>query len=467
MKKSEQMKNMGIGVFVVISLAIATWLLLFLSPESGDAAKSLTIQFTDIDKVTLGTRVTYGGKPVGEVESIRLIPDARQQAVGRERDVYVYELTVSLDSSITVYNTDKITVRTSGLLGEKNIAIMPQIPKPGVESYVITNEIMRASGGGSMEEALMELEGLADKASAALDDIIDLIDANNKDINLAIKSVHQSLTGVSVFMERLNELDVAGTVSRASEDFGRVMEQVSAQMEIVEQRDLMNTISDIAGHVNSITAAVDQPEELANIIVNVQKLSDSLEKLQTKVSGSWEKVDATLDNFVTAGENTVQITEDLKASGTRIKELVDSVGEGNGSIGKFLHSDDFYLRLVSVMNKLETVMNDVNHYGILFHLDKGWQRQRVRRMNLLQELCTAEQFRDYFEEEVDQISTSLSRVSMLMRRAEYCQDSAQPLLDDREFAEVFSELLRQVEGLEGTLKLYNSSLLDKDPCAGS
>ena len=461
MKRSEQLKNVTIGLFVVASLAIGTWLLLFLSPETGDAAKIFRAQFADIDKISLGTRVTFAGKPVGEVIQINQVESARTKGEGRERQVYIFELTMTLDSSITIYTTDKLTVRTSGLLGEKSVAIIPQLPKYGQESRPVgPDEILRADAGGSMEEALAELEGLATKASQALDDVIDLIDANNKDLNLAIKSVHQSLTGISIFMERMNELDVSGTLSRAGEDFSKVMEQMGAQLDIFEQRNLMNTLADVAEHVNHITEAVDQPEALADIVVNVQKLSESLDKLQERVSGSWDKIDTAFEDFALAGKNTVKATHDFKEVGENIRKLSKEMLAGQGTAGKFLASDDFYLRTVNLMNKFDTVMNDVNHYGILFHLDKGWQRQRVRRMNLLQELCTADQFRDYFEEEVDQINTSLSRVSMLMHRSRGDEKCAAPF-HDQEFSRVFSDLLRQVEGLESTLKLYNSSLLEE------
>lgn len=457
MSTKERIQTLLIGIFVVASLAVGSWLLLFLSPETGDGSQTIYVRFTDIDKVTIGTRVTFGGQPIGEVLEIRQVPDARLQKSGLGDDVYIYELKLSIDSSVTVFNTDSITVRTSGLLGEKSISIMPRKPRRSVESFPINqNHVLRAEGGGSVEEALLELEGLATKAGTALDEIIDLIEANNKDINLAIKSMYQSLSAFSIFMERLNELDVPGSFDQAAERFTVTIDKLSTQLAIVEERDLMNKISNTTEHIESVVAAIDQPENLSSIITNVRQLSEGLGKLQERVNGSWDKVDNTLEDFAAAGKNTRELTEDAKASAQRIIGLANQIADGEGSIGRLLNSDDFYLRVTSVMSKLETIMNDVNHYGILFHLDKGWQRQRVRRMNLLQDISNAQQFRDYFEEEVDQINASLSRVSMLLQRGEHGR-----LEDcDERFKGVFADLLRQVDGLESALKLYNSSLTE-------
>lgn len=461
MTKKEYARNILIGAFVVASLALGTWLLFFLSPETGDAAQRIRVRFTDIDKVTIGTRVTFGGQPIGEVVKVRQIPEARRQKASSDFDIYIYELILTIDSSVTVFNTDAITVRTSGLLGEKSISIMPRKPREGIESFPVTeSHILRAESGGSVEEALMELEGLAGKAGQALDEIIHLVSSNQEDVSLAIKSVHQSLGSFTVLMDRMNELDVANRVSKAAENVGGTMERLSKQLTLMEEGELVPHLADVTKHLKHIMAAIDQPEKLSEIVVNVHKLSEGLDKLQGRVNGSWDKVDLVLEDFSVAGKNTRELTESLKGAAQRVSELFGGIAEGEGSLGRLLKSDDFYLRVVSVMNKLETVMNDVNHYGILFHLDKGWQRQRVRRMNILHDLASPQQFRDYFEEEVDQINTSLYRVGVLLRKID--DEGSEHTLENDHFRQVFAELLRQVEGLEAALKLYNSSLIEVD-----
>ena len=47
-----------------------------------------------------------------------------------------------------------------------------------------------------------------------------------------------------------------------------------------------------------------------------------------------------------------------------INLITRDLSTGSGTLGRFLHTDDFYLRLNSLFGKAETLMNDVNHYGI-------------------------------------------------------------------------------------------------------
>ena len=63
-------------------------------------------------------------------------------------------------------------------------------------------------------------------------------------------------------------------------------------------------------------------------------------------------------------------------------------------------------------------------------------------MNLMQKLSTPQEFHNYFNDELDQIQTSLSRVSMVLSQSQwqppYC---CYNLLDDPEYVKVFAELM--------------------------
>ena len=166
------------------------------------------------------------------------------------------------------------------------------------------------------------------------------------------------------------------------------------------------------------------------------------------------------DDFVT---NISGVAEDMNV-------LTKNVRDGDGTVGKLISTDDLYLRLTSVLNKGETVMDDINHYGLLFHNSKAWQRLRARRMNLLEKLSTPQEFQNYFNDEVDQITTSLSRVSIILQETDECNT---PVVCSPEFVKVFANLLRRVEGLENDIKLYNQQIVEKrekecclSPCPG-
>ncbi|MEC7839567.1 MAG: MlaD family protein [Chlamydiota bacterium] len=372
----DQAKNLMIGLFVIAAVTIIIFILLFIHPMVGDEGKVLRVRFANIDKVNVGTRVNFGGKPVGEVTEIREIIDEPNPRPEHNGYVYVYELKLAVDSSVNVYNSDDVSLRTSGLLGEKSVSITPQGPKKGQELRVINDEIIYADETGTVEDTIKEFKQMSDKIEVALDSII----------------------------ENLND---------------------------ITENQMWAKIADSFANIRDITEALNKPDEWADTLKNVSTLSEDM-------VNSWGSVDEAIADS---------------------KAIIANVKDGQGTVGKILMTDDLYLRITSLLNKAQTTMDDVNHYGILFHLDKNWQRLRARRLNLLQKLRTPQEFRNYFNDEVDQISTSLSRVYMVLNKTNQ-YDTCSNLVKDYEFTKVFSELLRRVEGVEEQLNMYNTQLQD-------
>lgn len=394
----DQFKNFMIGLFSVAAALIIVFMLMFLHPRIGDEGKVIHVRFTDIDKVTPGTRVTYAGKPVGEVVAIEEAEEGRSGPTDSQGRVYSYILILKVDSGVKVFNTDEISLRTSGLLGERNVDIMPYAPKKGELLKEVDHEILYAKETGSIDEAFKQFR----ETAARLDQGLDMI-------NSLLRDVQEE----------------------------HIVQKVSATIDRAHQ-----AIDNAA----QFTAVLNQPKLWKETFDNIHNFTERLHL-------SWTTVDRSLLNISRASANADLFMQDLKMAGAALVE-------GKGTLGQLFMNDDFYLRSTSIMSKLETTLDDINHYGLLFHSDKGWQRLRARRLNLLQQLRTPQEFRNYFNDEVDQISTSLSRVYMVMN--ELGQDSAcGHLVQDREFSKVFAELMRRVTMLEEEVRLYNTQLVEE------
>ncbi len=323
---NERLKNLLIGFFVTTAVTIAIAMVLFLEPKVGDGKKTLRVRFSNIAGIVVGTRVAFAGKPVGEVIHIREIPNAREHpdAMGR---VYFYELILKTDSSVEVYDTDEIALRSLGLMGEKSIAILP---KTGASPKIITHEIITANSVDPLENTL-------------------------------------------------------------------------------------NQMIKVAGRIEETTGHLD----------------------------SW---------FLTNQNQLTEIVQTINGAVSSLENSLHQISSGQGTIGRLVARDDFYLHLSAILSKTETLMNDINHYGILFQYDKHWQRSRMKRANTLKSLETPQEFRFYFEQEVDAITTSLGRISSLMERANETEDNRQ------HFKKEFASLLKNVQSLTDSVKLYNEEL---------
>lgn len=394
----ERLKNILIGFFVLAAFAIVIFILLFLHPVVGDDGQILHVRFNDIDKVSKGTRVTFAGRPVGEVTHIYEVPDARIEQQYRKGGVYIYELTLRIDSGIEVYESDDISLRTSGLLGERSIEISPRPAPPSHFLRRVTDkDVIFASTPTSVEEALTSINAVAGKIGKAFDS----------------------------FAEQVHEM---------------------------KNIKLIDKVGKIADNIKDITDALNQPAELDAIVKNFNQFTQGLLDIEDRFNETWTNVDTSVNNFVASSENFKGIT----VTGNN---LMSNIAKGEGTVGKLLAKEEFYLRLNSVISKADIAMNDINHYGLLFHTDKNWQRLRARRVNLMQQLQSPQEFSNFFHDEIGTISTALSRVNMVFQQtADQCDP--QYAIISNAFGKVFADLLYQVNSLQENLELYNQQMME-------
>lgn len=287
---SERNKTLWLGVFIIGGIVITSWLLLFLKPSFGDNRIQLQVYFSNIDKISIGTRVTFGGRPVGEVKSIKAVRDARVGDYTQNGDLYMYALTLLVDSSVSIFTYDEIVFASSGLLGEKSIAIIPRISPPGAPPpREVTNEILYARSTDRLEETLNHIVTVTDSFDNAMKGFTNFLQTNSGDFNSALKSVTTGADTLKLFIEHANESNFIGKTTRTFDDIQTITHQ----------------------------------------FLNEQ-----------------------------------------------------------GTVSQLLNNNCLYLQATTVLSKLETFLNDVNHYGLLYQFNNNWRRQqRANRYWMKQMEC--------------------------------------------------------------------------------
>lgn len=467
-------KNVLIGIFVLLALGIIVFILLFLHPSVGDEGNTLRVRFTDVDKVNIGTRVTYGGLPVGEVVAIEEIPDARTDRISRMGDVYVYELTLKVDSGINVYNTDTISTRTSGLLGERNIAINPKALQSNEKLYPINNQIIYAEQTADVEDTLKQFGALSRKFEQVLNHLNDIfIEIKREKVVENLSETIQNVRHLSASLNQPEKWDrfltnIESVSERANHSWPTVDAILQNFYSLTERaHQTWATINHGFHNFDTLTdRAHNSWTTLDHSLHNFDRLTErahtswtsldqsfsNLNQLSLNAKQSWIEVDQGFHDFRTAAANTRKFTGD-------IEEIIHYTKQGKGTIGRLFVGEDLYLRVKSIFHKGETIMNDINQYGLLFHTNKQWQRVNARRTNLLNRLSTPQYFTQYFNDELDRISTSLSRVSMVLEETGDCYP--QSLMCHPTFILKFSDLIKRVEGVGDALKIYNEQVVDQ------
>jgi phospholipid/cholesterol/gamma-HCH transport system substrate-binding protein len=228
--------------------------------------------------------------------------------------------------------------------------------------------------------------------------------------------------------------DVNAWIQKYGDDMGQTIKSAGSMLDhadiLLQKIDQENLIGELKVAVNNASTLMD-------------KANQAIDQLQEE--GVFTNIGTVMANMKSATESIDTISQDL--------------ANGQGTLGRLLKGDDLYLRFTAVMSKIDTLMNDVNHYGVLFHLNKNWQRQRTKQITALNALNTPQGFRDYYEKEIDQINTSMARLSMLLEKA---QDENQKacILESEAFKKDFAELMRLTDELSDNLKLYNQQLLN-------
>lgn len=390
---NERTKAFLVGFFVLAALALAAWLLLFLRPTVGDGGKTLRVRFSNIEKINIGTRVTFAGKPVGEVVAINEIFDARNQPSNSAGVPYFYELVLEVDSSVKIYSYDTIVFSTSGLLGERSIAIIPKSAPSGLPSpHEITDEILYAKSTDPLNEALSQVNTVAVTFEATLNKVNDFLDNNQEEARKALISISSASEQVKVLAERANETDLAGRTALAAIELQKAMEQAHVVFGQIKQENLV-----------------------------------------PRMSRAFEDAGMAFEKFHRVGTQ---------------------LATGEGSLGRLLYSDRFYLQLSNTLNRIDTTLGNINHYGLLFQYDKRWQRQQLNIQNKMRQFSGPAGFYNFFNCELDQISRSIEHVSEALDIAE----GTQVPLDDPCFAKQFHDLLNQVEILQENLMIYQQKL---------
>lgn len=389
---SNSVKNFFIGVFLLAAVGVLVSLVMFLKPTVGDEKQTIQIRFSNVNKIAVGTRVLFAGKAVGEVTAINEIYHAREtqptDALGR---LYFYQITMKIDSNVHVYSTDEISIQTSGLLGEKSIAIVPKAPPKGVSPELLTDKTpFYADSIDPIENTFTRLSDIGDKLDVTVDMVKNWFAQNETRLSQSIAS------------------------------FDAAMSQI-----------------------DTLTTSMNQESLVPQLKEATTALTSSMEKVNFAIGQMMQE--NVFDNFGTIAAN-------LSVASTNIDKVCKELSTGQGTFGKLIQADDMYLRLAAILSKADTMMNDINHYGVLFHLNKGWQRTRTRRLSQMEAVQSPVAFKDYFQSEIDQINTSMSRISMLVDKA---QEDEVELVQSNDFRDNFAELMRQVGEMSDNLKLYN------------
>ncbi len=231
------------------------------------------------------------------------------------------------------------------------------------------------------------------------------------------------------------------TVQVASEEISRTMSNLSDILE--ENHESINASIEglnttIQGVANIVEDAqnLDIIGNLNDVFLSIGRVSDNASDLidQVRDTNLLQKASATFDNLFMITEN---------------------IANGKGTLGKLVNDPSLYLKAISVLDRVNQLTYDLNHFGLLFHRSRGWKEQQAKRLEQMEKLKSPDAFTEAFESEMTQINEALERVTKMVDQAEMGQEE---VLDSKEFKRYFFDLLQQVNHLQNLIELYNQKV---------
>lgn len=114
-KKTERMYLLKVGVFVVITLALFTGIIIMLSGKFGLFAKTINVKayFSDVGGLLKGSPVYFSGVEVGKVKSVTLLSPGNVEVL----------MKIGMDEAEKIPADSNATLRTMGVLGDVVVEI--------------------------------------------------------------------------------------------------------------------------------------------------------------------------------------------------------------------------------------------------------------------------------------------------------------------------------------------------------
>lgn len=288
-------KQMGtefkVGVFTIVAFVTLGYMLFVLNPNvlKDSTRKDYFTILNDAAGIIPKTHVKTNGVTVGKVKAVDL-------------EVNSTKITIEVDANVKIPKGSHIEVRTRGLLGDVYLEIV-RVAENG--SYIGANEMIPKS------EDQMDMAG-----------VIQLVGQIGKDV--------KKVTGTLA--------NVMGT-----EEGEHSLKNILDNIETLTA-DLKKTGQSIRGAIG------DHPEEVQNIVMNLDKTLGNLRKFSSNLNEVLDDQNKERLNRIIASFDDSMV--EVKGATKNIRLISEKIEKGEGTIGRLVNDD-------STLNEIEGAVKDI------------------------------------------------------------------------------------------------------------
>ena len=323
--RSRTLREGSVGLLIIFGVLVfgglALWIRGFVF---GETRYTITASFPDVNGIQVGDGVRYRGLQVGRVEEVQ--PGANGVDVVLEID----------STEILIPRDVVIQARSSGLIGETFVSILPESDLPAEtanlnpagsncnsEQIICDNARLEGEKGITLDDLLpftyrfsraygepefvAKVGSAAENAAVAAEDIATL----TKNTNALVNDLQREIGNISSVTKTVT--DVANNTS------AELIDTAKSYQETAEQ------VSKLASNVEKLIA-----QNESNLSTTLSSISTTSDRLQTLVTKLDRTVDAA-DTEQLAG-NLEQLTANAALASENLKNISDSFGSEAGLV---------------------------------------------------------------------------------------------------------------------------------------
>lgn len=297
-----------VGIFVTIALIVGVFGTLWLARRGLAKSYPMYARFDWGNNLKVGQQVLLAGVQVGFVDKVELNPSG------------YLDVTLSIDRDRKIPDGATATVQNEGFFGDKSVALHPcGSPPPAVTEEAPTVAGTPSSGG----EPLCHPTSFYPKGD----------------------TIPTGTPAPSLDMILMRVDSMSGALSD-------VVQTVRFQM--VEKGgidDLRKTIASTNDLAQELTrVAAEQSNALSLTLASLRRTASALDSAS---------IDSTVRNMQATTENLATLTNSLKATTTRLDNVMVKVETGDGTVGRLLNDPGVYNELRQSLARLDSLISDV------------------------------------------------------------------------------------------------------------
>ncbi|MBQ9377191.1 MAG: MCE family protein [Schwartzia sp.] len=275
-----------VGAFTVVGLALLAAMLIGLSGLKffGPRQYTLYTTFPEVIGLNPSAEVRFAGVPAGKVTAV----------VNEGMHVLVE---MSVNDDVRIPHASKITVSSSGFLGEKYVNILPA-KDTGV--YLANGDRVSGTPEDSMETVMAKMSMLIEQAHEMLNGINSVV--NNPDMNSSIVAA------------ALNLKDITGNVRDMTASFARVASRNEKEISLMVQNlsalsvSLSGTAQEVEMMVKDFSGDGEAAANLRATVANIATTSARIDNMAKSLEGVVTNPQ-TAEDLQAVLHNTRKITE--------------------------------------------------------------------------------------------------------------------------------------------------------------